>query len=366
MNVLALVTDAFGGSGGIAQYNRDLFKALVECPGANRIVVLPRLGSSDGISLPLGVRQFKEQRSQIVYSLAALSAAATLGRFDFIFCGHLNLSPLAAFLAWLLGIPLWLQLHGWEAWEDMGRTERWAAEQAKLITSVSRYTRRRFLSVSGVDPARIRVLPNTVEPCFSPGSKPSHLLDRYDLCDRLVLLTVGRLDPDERCKGHDKVIAALPEILARFPNVVYLVAGRGEDQSRLEILAQKLGVEKAVVFADRVSADELPELYRMADLFVMPSTQEGFGIVFLEAAATGVGLIGGNADGSADALADGAIGIAIDPADPVALVRAILEGLDGHAPDPAGVRRFGRENFAGYACELVSCHLLRHESTDTQ
>jgi phosphatidylinositol alpha-1,6-mannosyltransferase len=358
MNVLALMTDAFGGSGGIAQYNRDLIKALAGCPGPNRIVVVPRLGDSDGTPLPPGVRQLKPQRGQIVYSAAALGAAAALGPFDFVYCGHLFLAPLAAFLAWLLGIPLWLQLHGWEAWEKPGPAVRRAAESAKLITAVSRHTRRRFLSLFAVEPFRVRVLPNTVEPGFAPGPKSDALLDRYRLRGKRVLLTVGRLDPDERRKGQDKIVRALPEVMKIFADVVYLVAGEGEDRTRIEALARNVGVENAVIFAGRVTPEELPQLYRLADLFVMPSTQEGFGIVFLEAAASGLHLIGGNADGSADALADGAIGTVIDPADANALVSAITAGLAGGGPDPAGVRRFNFANFAGQVRELLHRDLM--------
>lgn len=358
MSALALVTDAFGGSGGIARYNRHLIEALAGCRGVDRIIVLPRLGSDSGTSLPPGVRQLSARSSQIVYSLTGLSVALTFGPFDFVFCGHLNLSPLGAFLAWVLGVPLWLQIHGWEAWEETSRAERWAAERATLVTSVSRYTRRRFLSFVGVDPSRVRVLPNTVGSDFSPGAKSNHLLDRYGLRGRKVLLTVGRLNPNERRKGHDKVIQALPEIIKTSPNVVYLVVGQGEDRTRLEALARSLSVEDAVLFAGGIAADKLPQIYRVADLYVMPSTQEGFGIVFLEAAASGVHVIGGNADGSIDALADGAIGAAIDPANTDALVRAIRDGLSGKGLDPTGVRRFAFENFAGEVRELVSRHLL--------
>ena len=358
MNALALVTDAFGSSGGIAQYNRDLVAALAEIPGANRIIVLPRLGDGNGTALPPGVRQLKAQGNRLSYSLTALRAATMLGPFDFVFCGHLHLAPLAALLAAGLGVPLWLQLHGYEAWDDMKRAERWSAERAKLITSVSRYTRRRFLSLAGVDPSCVRVLPNTVDGGFSPGAKSDVLLDRYGLRGKRVLLTVSRLDPNERRKGHDRVIAALPAIVKAVPNVVYLIAGHGADRTRLEALAQSLGVANNVVFAGSVAPDELPQLYRLADLFVMPSTQEGFGIVFLEAAASGLRAIGGNADGSIDALADGAIGIAIDPNDSEALVRAIMNGLDGGGPDPSGVGRFRFENFSGHVRDLVNGHLL--------
>jgi phosphatidyl-myo-inositol dimannoside synthase len=358
MKALALVTDAFGSSGGIAQYNRDLIAALAEIPGADRIIVLPRLGDGDGTALPPGVRQLKAQGNRLSYSLAALRAAATLGPFDFVFCGHLHLAPLAALLAAGLGVPLWLQLHGYEAWDDMKRAERWSAERAKLITSVSRYTRRRFLSLASVDPSCVRVLPNTVDGGFSPGAKSDALLDRFGLRGKRVLLTVSRLDPNERRKGHDRIIKILPAIVAAMPNVVYLIAGHGADRTRLEALARSLGIANHVVFAGRVAPDELPQLYRLADLFVMPSTQEGFGIVFLEAAASGLRAIGGNADGSIDALGDGAIGAAIDPDDSAALVRAIVNGLEGGGPDPAGVGRFRFENFSGHVRDLVNGHLL--------
>ena len=358
MNALALVTDAFGSSGGIAQYNRDLIAALADIPGANRIIVLPRLGDGNGTALPPGVRQLKARGNRLSYSLAALRAAAMLGPFDFVFCGHLHLSPLAALLASGLGVPLWLQLHGYEAWDHMNRAVRWSAERASLITSVSRYTRRRFLSLTGVDPSCVRVLPNTVDGGFSPGAKSDVLLDRFCLRGKRVLLTVSRLDPNERRKGHDRVIAALPAVVAAVPNAVYLVAGHGADRTRLEALAQSLGVANNVVFAGRVAPDELPQLYRLADLFVMPSAQEGFGIVFLEAAASGLRSIGGNADGSIDALADGVIGSAIDPNDSEGLVHAIMNGLDGGGPDPSGVGRFRFDNFAGHVRDLVNSLLL--------
>jgi phosphatidylinositol alpha-1,6-mannosyltransferase len=358
MNALALVTDAFGSSGGIAQYNRDLIAALADIPGADRIIVVPRLGDGDGAALPRGVRQLKPQGNRVSYSLTAIRAAAMLGPFDFVFCGHLHLAPLAAMLAAGLGVPLWLQLHGYEAWDDMKRTERWSAERARLITSVSRYTRRRFLSLVGVDPSCVRVLPNTVDGGFLPGAKSDALLDRFCLRGKRVLLTVSRLDPNERRKGHDRVIKALPAIVTAVPNAVYLIAGHGADRTRLEALAQNLGVANSVVFAGKVAPDELPQLYRLADLFVMPSAQEGFGIVFLEAAASGLRAIGGNADGSIDALADGAIGTAIDPNDSEALVRAVKNGLDGGGPDPFGVGRFRFENFSGHVRDLVNGHLL--------
>jgi len=358
MNVLALVTDAFGGFGGIARYNRDLFAALARCDAGNRVVILPRLACADNSALPDGVRQLPAREGKLGYIGAALRAAAAEGPHDVVFCGHLNLAVLAAAIAGYLGVPLWLQLYGVEAWDPIGRPRRWAAQRASLITAISRFTRHRFLRANAIDPTRVRVLPCTFADGFAPGPKPGHLLDRYRLRGKKVLLTVGRLSPHERRKGHDLVIAALPALSRTHADLVYLVSGDGEDQARLADLALAHGVADRVMFAGMIAPEELADYYRLADAFVLPSIQEGFGIVFLEAAASGLRSIGGNRDGSVDALADGAIGVAIDPANPQELMRAIGDALAGRGPDPCEVRRFARENFTRQVHALSSSHLL--------
>ena len=109
-----------------------------------------------------GVRQLRPVKGRIAYSLAAIRTAISR-RIDVVFCGHLFMAPLAAAIAKLVGAPLWIQVHGIEAWQELSRLHRWAIETAALITSVSRYTRRRLLEWVGIDPARVKVLPNTVD-----------------------------------------------------------------------------------------------------------------------------------------------------------------------------------------------------------
>jgi phosphatidylinositol alpha-1,6-mannosyltransferase len=358
MNLLALVTDAFGACGGIAQYNRDLMTALGNDDGSDRILVLVRHGHARQSALPPRVRQLGP-RGKYGFALAALRAAATKGPFDAVFCGHINLVQLAAMVARVLGVPLWLQVHGSEAWGPLSQAQTLAAERAALVTAVSRYTRRRFLSICRLDPRLVRVLPNTVGENFTPGPKPDYLLDRHGLRGRWVLLTVGRLAAAERGKGHDRVLQALGELVGVNPDLVYLVVGEGDDRARLKNLACKLGIEDAVVFAGMVPPDQLADYYRLADVFVMPSTQEGFGIVFLEAAASGLKVIGGNCDGSIDALADGALGRLIDPTDRGQLVEALQRSLVGSAPDLAPVRRYRFANFARHARDLTAVCLVR-------
>jgi phosphatidylinositol alpha-1,6-mannosyltransferase len=366
MNVLALVTDAFGGSGGIAQYNRDLLTALARCQGIERVVVLPRYAGARGFALPAGVQQLAPRSGRVSYTLSALCAAKLEGRFGALFCGHLHLAPLGAFIARLLRVPLWLQLHGMEAWGPIPRMQRWAAGEASLVTAVSRHTRRRFLRASNLAPERLCVLPNTVQPGFAPGPKPNYLIERHQLQGKKVLLTVGRLAADERYKGHGKVMQALPRLVPRYADLVYVIAGAGNDRPRLEASARQLGIAHQVLFVGLVDPRELPDYYRLADVFVMPSTQEGFGIVFLEAAASGITSIGGNGDGSLDALAEGALGFTVGTDDLNELVSAIAEALSGARRDPTQVQRFRFENFARCVSDLTSAHLLsRRDGSDT-
>jgi phosphatidylinositol alpha-1,6-mannosyltransferase len=263
--------------------------------------------------------------------------------------------PLAAWLAKLVGARLWVQVHGIEAWRELSFLHRRAVETAALVTSVSRYTRWRLLEWVGIDPARVKILPNTADRRFRPGPKPDYLLDRHGVRGKKVITTVSRLAGSERYKGHDRVIRILSRIRVDHPEAIYLIVGDGDDRPRLEALAEEYRVQEHVHFSGPVEGKELPDYYRLADLMVMPSTGEGFGIVFLEAMASGVDVIGGNGDGSVDALCDGALGTLVDPDNCEELASAIRAGLDRPARngDSDRVDRFKLDHFVGHVEALL-------------
>lgn len=354
LRVLALVTDAFGGHGGMSQYNRDFLAGLSRSDDVGHVVVLPRYGAAGADALPQKVRQLTAAGPKARFVAAALETDLRYGPFDLVFCGHLFTAPLAAALAARRRVPLWLQTHGIEAWEPLGRMVRASTERAALITAVSRYTRAKLLDWANIDPARVRVLPNTVRPFFSPGRAPHATRAKYGLIGRRIVVTVSRIRKDEGYKGHATMIRAMASVRASCPDALYLVVGDGDARPGLEALAGTLGVSDAVRFVGRVDDEELLAIYRSAHVFAMPSTGEGFGIVFLEAAATGLPVIAGNSDGSVDALADGTLGTLIDPRSVESVAQAIRAALESEArPDHTRVARFGFDHFAHQVDGLV-------------
>lgn len=350
--MLALVTEAYGSRGGMARANRDLFAALAPVCAVD---ILPRSADSTALrgDWPEGVSQLDAARDKVSYAIGAARAVLG-GRYDVLFCGHLHLAGLTALLARIKGLPYWLHLHGIEAWVRPSLWLSGAAESANLVTCVSRYTRRRFLTWASIDPVRCRVLPNTCDERFTPGPRSQKLADRYGLSGKKVLLTVGRIASAERYKGQDRIIVLLPRILEKFPDAVYVVAGTGDDIPYLRQVAERCGVVDSVRFVGEVPDADLPDLYRTSDLFVMPSTGEGFGIVFLEAAACGLPVVGGRLDGSVDALRDGLGGMLVDPGNMDEILRAVLSGLQ--APASADVSAFARPHFARYLRAVWSEH----------
>jgi phosphatidylinositol alpha-1,6-mannosyltransferase len=163
-----------------------------------------------------------------------------------------------------------------------------------------------------------------------------------------VLLTVGRMDSRERYKGHDHVIAAIPDLVGRGHDIVYLIIGEGDDRARLEELAQESGVAERVRFLGAVDQKRLVDAYRMADLFVMPSIGEGFGIAYIEAMACGTPALGLAVAGARDALADGELGSAVSEKGdlPATIARLLsLPKLDADSLSQAVRARFGRQIF---------------------
>ncbi|HLO47637.1 MAG TPA: glycosyltransferase [Kamptonema sp.] len=254
-----------------------------------------------------------------------------------VFCGHIKLAPLIQAICQSLGIPYTVITYGKEIWEPLPDKYQKALREADTIWTISRYTRDRACETNNLNPQKFQLLPCTVDGnIFTPGPKPQHLIERYNLADAKVLMTVARLWSGDIYKGVDVTIRALPLIAQVFPNVKYLVVGRGDDRPRLAKLATDLGVGDRVVFAGFVAKEELVEHYRVADAYVMPS-QEGFGIVYLEAIACGIPVLAGDADGSADPLQDGMLGWRVPHRDSEAVAAACCEILTGEDKRCVGV-----------------------------
>jgi glycosyltransferase involved in cell wall biosynthesis len=173
------------------------------------------------------------------------------------------------------------------------------------------------------------VFHNSLDPFFVTEPQPSiinQLKEKYKIkLDERVLVTLTRLVSSEKYKGYDKVISALAELKKEGENYKYLILGKYDDleYQRVTQLIQKLNLAEQVKLCGFIPDAEISSYFSLADLFVMPSQKEGFGIVFIEAMACGLPVIAGNLDGSVDALVNGDLGILIDPNDERALINAI-------------------------------------------
>ena len=246
-----------------------------------------------------------------------------------VFCGHINLAPLVQILCVPLGIPYTVLTYGKEVWEPLPNKYQQALKQATKILTISRYSRDRCCESNHLDPEKFQLLPCMVDgDKFIPGLLPVDLIEGYNLQRAKVLMTVARLWSGDPYKGVDVTIRALPIILQSFSEVKYLIIGQGDDQTRLAKLAQDLGVGEKVIFAGFVPTEDLVKHYQVADAYVMPS-QEGFGIVYLEAMACGLPVLSGDGDGSADPLQDGKLGWRVPHRDPEAVANACIEMLKG-------------------------------------
>jgi phosphatidyl-myo-inositol dimannoside synthase len=288
---------------------------------------------------------------------AALCLASCARRKpDHVISTHLNFGPVAHLAKRVVGTPFTLVAYGIDVHSDLPRMTLSALRAADRVVAVSAWTRRRVLALGGVDPEKVCVLPPTLdETQFTVGPKSQSLISRYRIApDERVVLTVARLESRARHKGYDRVVEALPAILAACGKVRLILVGNGDDFARVQAIARRLGVDDVVTLAGFVADDELADHYRLADVFAMPSTGDGFGIVYIEAMACGTPVLAGDRDGSADALDGGALGRMVDPGD----VRAVAEGVisllrkegppnwfDKMVVRDAVIRRFGRGAF---------------------
>jgi phosphatidylinositol alpha-1,6-mannosyltransferase len=352
--VLMLLSDGFGGRGGIAKFNRDFLGALDASPLVERVYALPCVMAEpvEQVIPESVIYDRNSARGRVSFVRRLVFHLWRVKRVDVVVCGHLHLLPLAWPLALFRGARLALIIHGIEAWAPPKKIlAKWLSRRVNSVIAVSRFSTKRFTSWSKVPAERFFILPNCVDlEAFRPQPRDPALLERYGIGPNdKVLLTVGRMATQERYKGFDQMIELMPRLLRQFPNVKYLIVGDGDDRKRLEEKVMTYRVADHVIFTGHIPETEKVAHYNLADGFVMPSTGEGFGIVFIEAAACGVPVIGSLADGSREALLDGAIGQLVDPANPEDLmekVGAVLQSPSERYRDTA-IETFSLANFRG-------------------
>ncbi|WP_022835923.1 glycosyltransferase family 4 protein [Salisaeta longa] len=205
---------------------------------------------------------------------------------------------------------------------------------------VSRYNAR-LMERLGVPRERLTVLHNGTDPALFAPTSTAAVRERLGLsADQPVVFTACRLV--ER-KGVATVLRALPAVAAQHPSVQYLVAGDGPDRKRLQRLVHTLEVDRHVEFLGNIDYDQLPAYYSASNVFVMtpheaPPQVEGFGIVFLEANACEVPVVGSQAGGIPDAVQDGKTGLLVPPEAP----EPLAEAVNGLLANPARARQMGR------------------------
>lgn len=244
----------------------------------------------------------------------------------------------------LTGTPYLLYVNG----GDLARELRFARQAARRWSGRHLYTRalgivansrwtaelaRETVARFGARPVPVAAIDLGTDPAFfSPRRDTGELRRRLELGDAPLLLTVARLVPH---KGQDVAMRALAELGGEFPRLRYLVVGEGRDRERLQTLARELGLDSRVLFTGALSDEEIAEAYATATLYVGLSRidrevgVEGFGISFIEAAASGVPAVAGDSGGVRSAVRDGETGLVVPPAD-VSAVSAALRLLLGN------------------------------------
>ncbi|MBU0502985.1 MAG: glycosyltransferase family 4 protein [Candidatus Omnitrophota bacterium] len=254
------------------------------------------------------------------------------------------IGPAALVLSKIFSIPYFVFAHGLDVYAPLkDKKAMWLMKlvlrNSSLVLAISRYTR--------------DLLGREIKGLNSMVLNPVVDLSRFEFFfgrinsvseNKKVILTVGRL---VESKNHESVIRAMPNVIKAIPEAMYHIVGDGPAEQSLRQIVADLGLKDKVVFEGNIADEELPGYYYSCDIFVLVSREipergevEGFGIVFLEAAACSKAVIAGKSGGISDAVLDGVTGILVDPLD----VEAISSGIIKLLSDDEFRKRLGENS----------------------
>ncbi|RUL87636.1 glycosyltransferase family 4 protein [Tautonia sociabilis] len=371
--LLMLSADAPPQLGGVSAYSESIARSLVEL-GVDLSVEASVPDPSDR---PIGgapTRRGPSVLNRKYVKILPLFAAGLRGCLRFprpmlllMKCNHEGVAGYV--LHRLFGVRYAVVAFGSELLQFSDR--RWTGpflrrmmRRAECVVAISAYTRDLVVDGLGVDPGRVLIVPPIVEPTPEPTDEGLDAIrDRFELHGKRVLLTVARL---VRRKGHDMVLRALADLREDYPDLAYVIVGDGGDREALERQIRALGVGDLVRMVGARSAEEVDALYRVSEIFVMPSRREGcdiegFGIAFLEANLRRKPVVAGRCGGVADAVVDGETGMLVDPTrweETAAALRTLLDDPDrgrrmGDSGRDRALRAFGRDRQVECLREVV-------------
>jgi phosphatidyl-myo-inositol dimannoside synthase len=323
------------GIGGIQEVSRQTVRALLDI-SAKKGWSPSLLGLND----PPGVHEFSAGehriafrgfgRSKLRFIVAALQNARKKPRI--VLAAHPNLAPIASWMKRLAPqIKIIVMAHGVEVWQPLPPPRHAALLAADIVLAASTSTVQKVTEVQQVPPEKIRKLPWPLDPeVLSMADAPEHLAAPEAFPSGPVILTVGRWAASEQYKGVDDLIRALAQLRSTHKDLTLAAVGGGDDLPRLQKLAAELGIASAVRFLTGLSKQDLAACYARADIFALPSTGEGFGLVFLEAMAFAKPIVAAAAGGSTDLVEHNVNGLLIPPHDQAALTRALDQLLRDH------------------------------------
>ena len=334
------MTPTLDGCDGVSEVSRQAIRALVAQMTPEDVEIWTLSGERPSESAGIPVHAFRTahgHRNRIVRWTVRRSVQSVRGLTVVVM--HLHLAPLAAVLA-ARGARMVVFVHGIEAWHRLRTRDRLALTAADRIIANSLRTAELFHSANPafgevvVCPLGVRRAPAFTIPSAETG----------------FALMVGRMAAAERYKGHDALIDAWPLVLDVVPHARLIVAGDGDDRARLANRVVEKNLTHAITFVGLVSDAELQGLFQACAAFVMPSSGEGFGLVYLEAMRAGKPCIALRAAG--EIIDGGVTGLLLDDTDPQTLAAAVTRLL---TDDPLR-RRLGD----AAAAKVCDCYEERH------
>ncbi len=326
IKVLYLTPGCFD-KGGISRYSRYQINALRELVGQRNVSVFSVLGpGDDSFEDAFDVSYFAGGISPVDKARFLFHSfrAGMTEKPDLIVAAHVNLSGPARVMARLWDARSVLNVYGREVWSGLRHDSRWGFAGVHSVLSDCNFTAR-YIEAEGMRP---RGTTSVVWDCvdltkFFPRAASRETLVKYGIPDPATgknLLTLGRMSPNARHKGYERLLQAFSRVATKVPDLRLIYAGRGDLVDQLRGEAKALGLGDRVFFTGMVHEDDMADVYRSAHIFSLVSHRahgagEGIPLTPLEAAACGTPILVGNQDGSQEAVMGDENGFVLEPFD---------------------------------------------------